>query len=273
MIDVGGEKERGRTKAFFDAIISSPHRLALMVCSYSQTIKPEAGTTQDGQNGIRNRSQAEMYTRMTEALKLMVNLTVFHSQQVGRPSDYITCLMIDCMCQCTFKLKEVSWRHQGHDIRLLEEFLSFQIEVESLYFYPGFDIGSSLDASNQSLQRLLMVGQKACPKLATLCGPLSTSMAFLPGKRQLKFVDWTWATHGPEGLADTQSYVTHICAALHSVQLLEYNLGAASVLPFSQVSPYLHNLVVLLISNDRLREVSTPDVHTSLSIRRSWFIE
>ncbi|KAF5310268.1 hypothetical protein D9619_010157 [Psilocybe cf. subviscida] len=251
LITVQLGKGIGRTRAFFDAILSSPHRLALMVHTYIQTTDWAPSTQSD-----QDCTPEQLFMKMTEALKLMANVKIFHSTDVGIQDNSTRVSMVDCIRQCSFKLEEFAWNHRGEELRLLEEFLVFQNEIQYLEFYPGFDIRGASDITNARVQRLLIAGQKACPKLETLRGPKSSSLVLLPGKKNVKFISWSWALYITEALNDTELHVTYIGNALSPVQYLEYEGGNATGLPFSRIAPYLTSVVVLKISNEQIKQVS-----------------
>ncbi|KAF5310013.1 hypothetical protein D9619_010164 [Psilocybe cf. subviscida] len=248
--------EQGRTAAaFFDSIISSPHRLALMVYAYTQTTNWANGM-ESHRNVTSRRNREELFTKMTDALKLMVNLKVFRSSDGGRAATHPRVSMVDCICQCRFKLTEFAWKHEGDEIRLLEEFLASQDEVTYFNLHTAFDIRGSSDTANTYVQRLLIAGQKVCPKLEVLCGPMSSSRVILPGKKNVKFIAWTWSFDETEAIEDTEVHVTHVGDSLRTLQYLEYAGGDFSGLPFTTIAPYLSNLIILTICNEVITEVS-----------------
>lgn len=240
----------GRSRAFFDAILSSPHRLALMVHTYQQSTDWGNGTD-TGQDVTRS----ELLMKMTEALTLMANLKVFHSYGPGARTD-TPGSMIQTLCQCRFKLEEFAWNHQGDELRLLEEFLLLQDNIRFLQLDSGFDIRGAADSNNTDAQRLLLAGKNACPKLETLIGPMSSSRVFLPGKHSVRFLVWSWAFHITEALNDIDLHAAHVCDSLKSLLYLEYESSGATGFEFATIAPYLSSLVVLTISNKCIKDVS-----------------
>lgn len=255
MILVRADHKASGGRAFFDAILSSPLRLALMVHTYAQSVS-WADHALRGKDKTLYRARDELFEMMAEALKLMVNLRELHSSGSDGPNTYSPGSLVDCLLQCKFKLKAFTWNHRGEESRLVEEFLTTQDDIQSLFLPQGFDIRGASDVNNASIQRLLLAGRRVCPKLETLYGPMSSSRVILPGKRNVKFIGWIWALFITEALDDTELHVTHVCEALHTVQYLEYESSDAAGFRFTTIAPYLDSLVVLTISSRRLKEVS-----------------
>ncbi|KAF5309449.1 hypothetical protein D9619_012470 [Psilocybe cf. subviscida] len=254
LIKVHAHGNLDRAGAFFDAMLSSPHRLALMVHSYTQTTDWSENAWSD-QKAAQHSSPEELFTKMTQALKLMVNLKTFRSRDVGGSDSRSQFSMVDCIRQCGFKLGEFAWNHADEDMRLLEEFLVFQDDIEYLELNGVFDSGGVSDFNNSNAERLLISGKNVCPKLETLHGPMSNSMIFLPGKTGVKFLAWTWDIYAPDRL-DAAIHAAHICASLNTLQYLEYKTHVDCGIKFTTIAPYLNTLVVLKISIQCIKEVS-----------------
>lgn len=142
-----------------------------------------------------------------------------------------------------------------------KKILSVQDNIKSLYFYPRFDISGAFNTEDPHMQQLLIAGKRACPKLETLCSPMSVSRVFLPGKPCLKFISWTWAFYITEALDNMESHITGVSGELHSLQFLRYESSDGAGLPFVKIASYLNSLVILVISNDHLKEVSILIAH------------
>lgn len=244
------DKHIGRARAFFDAILSSPHRLALMVHTYQQSTDWDNGTYT-----ARDVTPGELFMKMTEALKLMVNLKTFRSYGNRSRAD-TPGSMVQTLCRCRFRLEEFAWNHHGDELRLVEEFLILQDNIRFLEVNSGFDIREAADSNNVDVQRLLLAGLNACPKLETLIGPMSSSRVFLPGKHSMKFLVWSWACHITEALDDIDLHAAHVYDSLNSLLYLEYESSGATEIEFATLAPYLNSLVVLTISNKCIKIVS-----------------
>lgn len=249
-----------RAKLFFGAVISSPHRLALMVHSYAQTTCWSGPSELDSGDVEMHLQQCrEIYGMMASSLKLMTNLKLFSSREeaIGSSELYQPGSITQCLVRNTFALEALVWRHSGDEkLQLFEEFLPHQPTLKSLHLSEG--IGHIHD--DNAVERLLLAGSniaRRCLRLKSLsASPLMTDVV-LSGGVKLTFLRWEPVLHPPyQGATtaplDIQRQARH---ALLTVQYLQFSCDYSRGNPLAHIAPYLASLVVLTIPNSHIANV------------------
>ncbi|KAF5316631.1 hypothetical protein D9619_006097 [Psilocybe cf. subviscida] len=176
---LGVVKDSERNEAFFDAIISSPRRLALMVHTYSQDTRwyddswEEYGPSCD-------QDQEVIFEKMTQAFKLMDNMKRFQSSDSAF-NGYFYDRMLKSVMQAFPKLEAFSWYYEGGAQQIID-FLAHQDRIRYLKLPSEFGLG---DYDQQERERLLLVARTICPKLETISAPIETTKILLPGKSKI----------------------------------------------------------------------------------------
>jgi hypothetical protein len=258
---LGKGAERLQGKAFFDVILSSPHRLAPLVHTYAQTTfwfdysslqhwGEELPAEEIAHYAEQALMQEQLFATMAQAFKVMLNLKSLWSFDGAESWVYSPGPMMDCLCESMFSLKQLSWHHYGGDRQLIEQFLPNQQRLRYLQLPHGLSLNS-----NQETERILSAGRTARLALDSISGPFSTSVVILSGKTQIKYLCWTPPISELLFLHDVEKWLQPMSRQLRQIQYLEYQDFDCGPL-LEEVAPHLQELVFLKMCIEYIGQVS-----------------
>jgi hypothetical protein len=239
---LGLVEDSPRAEAFFNAIISSPSRLALMVRVYSQN-------TQWYDTLDKSPNDYEpIFNKMTEAFKLMDNVKRFQSSDRAFTGHFRDRLL-GTLSQAFPRLEEFSWHYNNEEQGIID-LLANRHGIRYVELPDIIDLGNY---DHQERERLLLAARASCLKLEALSGTIETTKILIPGKSNIRYLRWT---RQPFKEIKYETDMEKILDETGGLQYLEYEkCQPDSGIPFQIIAPHLRELVFLRVCNRVLTSV------------------